>query len=143
MYAGGAIGVRVLGARLPDRVGVHNMVVPSLGLYVVALLVVAGGETTAHFQLAGLLAGLGHGYGFPVITSLVISRTPSSSRGAAMSGFTGLWDVSMLTLAPLAGALADAAGDRVMFSLMALLGVGMLAMQSAVEHVWGSNEAPS
>lgn len=138
-YAGGAIGVRVFGARLPDRLGVHNMVVPALGLYVVALLVVAGGTTTAHFLLAGLLAGLGHGYGFPVITSLVITRTPATSRGAALSGFTGLWDISILVLSPLAGALADAAGDRVMFSLTAVVVVVALAIQAGIEHRWGAH----
>lgn len=140
-YAGGAISVRLLGARLPDRVGVHNMVVPSLGLYVSALVVVADGDTTNAFLLAGLLAGLGHGYGFPVITSLVITRSPASARGAALSGFTGLWDVSILTLSPLAGLLADAYGDCVMFTLTAIVVVAALAVWATFEHRWGTSRA--
>lgn len=139
-YAGGAIGVRVFGARLPDRLGVHNLVVPSLGLYVMALLVVAAGNTTLAFVIAGLLAGLGHGYGFPVITSLVISRSSAHSRGAALSAFTGLWDVSILFLSPLAGWTADQIGDRAMFSLTAIVIIAALALWAAVEHRMGTRQ---
>ncbi len=127
LYAGTAIGIRLLGARLPDRLGPSNLIVPSIGAYVLAFILAASGERSA-FLLSGVLAGLAHGYGFPILSGQVISRIPAERRGAGMAGFTALWDLSALGLGPLAGSLAEAFGDALMFSglaLAALLGLGL------------------
>ncbi|MEZ6189039.1 MAG: MFS transporter [Planctomycetota bacterium] len=64
-YAAGAIAVRLLGSRVPDRVGPHNLVAPALGSYCVGFVIVTWAATPGWFQVAGLMAGLGHGYCFP------------------------------------------------------------------------------
>jgi len=136
-YAGGAVMVRLIGARIPDRVGPQNMVIPSLGAYVMALFVAASAAGSAGFLLAGLLAGLGHGYCFPVLTSQVIGRTPAAYRGSAMSLFTALWGVATLILNPLAGAAADALGDGTMFTLAAQSAIVMMMAWVVMEHRLG------
>ena len=139
-YAGGAVGVRLLGARLPDRIGPRNMVVPSLGFYVTALFTAAAATDATGFLLAGLLAGFGHGYCFPVLTSQVIGRTPDAYRGSAMSLFTALWGLSTLVLNPMGGMIADAWGDGAMFTLAgAFAMVGML-MWVGMEHRLGPKQ---
>ncbi len=133
-YAAGAVGVRLFGARLPDRLGTANMVAPALGLYGAAMLLSASATTTAGFLIAGLLAGLGHGSCFPVLTSQVISRSPERLRGSALAMFTAIWELSSVTLTPAFGLLADATDDRTMFAAVAACAACGVALWAAVEH---------
>lgn len=141
-YAGGAAAIRLFGARLPDRIGTSNLVAPAMGTYGVAALVVAGADTPEGFLLAGALAGLGHGYCFPVLTSQVVSRMPAHLTGSGLAMFTALWDVSRLALAPLFGAVADAFGDAAMFALAAIGVSGALAIWAVMEHRVARRLAP-
>lgn len=122
-YAGGAIGVRLFGSRLPDRIGPSNLMAPALACYVMALLLCAQSTTWESFLLCGLLAGIGHGYCFPILTSQAVSRADASSRGRSLSVFTGLWDVALLVFTPAFGAFADAWDDASMFGLVAACAV--------------------
>lgn len=133
-YALGAIAVRLFGARMPDRVGPSNLVVPALGIEIAGVLVLAGAHDAAHLQLAGLLGGVGHGIGFPVLTSQVATRVPETMRGAALSLFTGLWDVSFLLAPPALGLVADRHGDAAMLTGAALVAVVALALWALLEH---------
>lgn len=134
-YGGGAVTVRLLGARLPDRIGPHNMVTPALGAYAVACLLAASATSDAGFVAAGLLAGVGHGYCFPVLTGQVVDRSPAAARGVALAGFTALWEISALALTPLFGAVADAYDDATMFALAAVTAIAGSAVWAIGEHV--------
>jgi len=136
-YAGGAAFIRLFGARLPDRLGSSNFVAPALGAYGAAFLVAAGAESGAGFLIAGLLAGIGHGYCFPVLTSQVVSRVSDRLRGSALATFTALWELAALGLSPLCGALADGFGDSAMFAAISLAGAGGLLAWVALEHRHG------
>lgn len=136
-YAVGAIAVRLFGARLPDRLGPHNLVIPALGIEVAGALLLASAHDATLFQLAGLLGGFGHGIGFPVLTSQVATRVPDSVRGSAMAMFTGLWDVSFLAAPPILGLAADRWGDAAMFSGSATLALIALTLWVIVEHRLG------
>jgi len=133
-YAFGAVTVRLLGARLPDRVGTHNMVAPALATYVSACLLAAWAPSREWFLLAGLMGGIGHGYSFPVLTSQVVGRSPAVIRGAALAVFTALWDLTSLTLTPLLGAFADIFGDPPMFALVSCIATIGLALWAWYEH---------
>ncbi len=136
-YALGAIGIRVFGARMPDRLGPRNLVAPALGIEIAGVLVLAAAHDSTGFQLAGLLGGLGHGIGFPVLTSQVATRVPDSVRGSAMAMFTGLWDVGFLAAPPILGLAADRWGDATMLAGSATVAVAALALWSVVEHRLG------
>jgi predicted MFS family arabinose efflux permease len=139
-YAGGAIIVRLVGARLPDVIGTHNLVVPALSAYIAAALLLADASSAEVVLLGGLLAGVAHGYAFPVVTSQVITRVPESLRGMGMSVFTGLWDVSRLVLAPILGAVADATDDSAMFATGAVGACVLLAVWVLAEHALGGDD---
>jgi MFS family permease len=134
-YAGCAAGVRVVGAWLPDRVGPSNLIAPSIAAYAGAMLLIASSETTVDVLVAGGLAGLAHGYAFPVVTAQVVTRSPMRLRGTALSVYTGIWDVTALTMAPLAGRVSDSLGDGVMLAGAALIALGALVMWTALERV--------
>ncbi len=133
-YAAGSIGIRLLGAKLPDRLGTSNVLTPAIASYAVALLLAAHAQDPLGFTLAGLFGGFGHGYCFPILTSQVVTRAPEAQRGSAMSMFTTVWTAAALIVSPLMGSVADAFDDRAMFSLAALLVVGGMGAWAILEH---------
>ena len=134
-YALGAVAIRLFGARLPDRVGPSNVLAPALGLYVVAMVLVARAGDLSDFMIAALFAGIGHGFCFPVLTSQVVTRTPETFRGSAISTFTALWGLSELIVSPAFGRFADLYGDGAMFNLGAAWGGASLVLWLFLEHV--------
>ncbi len=133
-YAAGAAGVRLFGGRLPERLGPRNLVAPALACYAGALLVAAGAEDRGALLASGLLAGVGHGYCFPVLTAQVVDRVHPALRGSGLAMFTALWEASGLALTPLFGALADVTDDATMFAAAALFALLGLATWAALEH---------
>jgi MFS family permease len=142
-YALGALAVRLLGARVPDRLGPQNLVAPALGAYIGAMLLAAQADVFGDFLLAALLAGIGHGYCFPVLSSQVVTRAPDTFRGSAFAAFTALWGMSELLTAPTFGAIADHFGDGAMFLAAAILGVVSLGLWVILEHRLGGQQPAS
>lgn len=137
-YAGGAVAVRLFGGRLPDLVGPSNLIAPALGCYATGCLAAAGATDQSGFLLAGLLAGFGHGYCFPVLTSQVVTRVDDALRGSGLALFTAIWDGTALAVPPAFGAFADRYDDRAMFALAALISIGALSVWAALEHRLGA-----
>jgi predicted MFS family arabinose efflux permease len=81
---------------------------------------------------AGLLCGIGHGFTFPIVFGLVVTRTPEENRGTALALFTALFDLGLLVGGPLFGFVIERFGFGAMF---AGAGVG-LALGSAAFFVW-------
>ena len=82
--------------------------------------------------MSGLLCGMGHGFAFPILISLVIARARDADRGAAMAIFTALFDAGMLIGGPVFGAVIELGGYGSMFTTAAIL----LAMGCVVFIVW-------
>jgi MFS family permease len=133
-YAIGALAVRLFGRRLPDRIGPEKFVVPAALLYALSLLVIADATNLQHLLIAGLLAGLGQGYCFPIMTSQVISRTPERHRGSAMSMYAAIWSITDIIATPLLGKFADHYSDSAMFALMAIITAVWLLAWLILEH---------
>lgn len=140
-YALGAICVRVLGGRLPDRLGTSNLVAPALGCMGGSILLVANAQSSTELLWAGLLGGVGHGYCFPVLTSQVVSRTPAHHRGSALSMFTALWGLSEIVVTPISGYFADAFSDNAMFALSAAAASFVLIGWAYLEHEYGASKS--
>ncbi|MEM7411311.1 MAG: MFS transporter [Myxococcota bacterium] len=136
-YTVAALFVRIAAGRLPDRVGPKRVLAPSLACLAVGFAVMLGATSAAALAVAGLLCGVGHGYAFPILFGMVVTRTPAANRGAAMAIYTGLSDLGMLLGGPLFGALVDLLGFGPMF---AFAGVVTLA-GSVVFFVWDARVA--
>ena len=99
-----------------------------MAVFLAGMVVLAGARSEAALALAGVLCGIGHGYTFPILSALIVSRTPDAERGAAVTLFTALFDAGPLVAAPLLGLLADARGHAAMYVVMAGVGAaGVLA----------------
>ncbi len=138
-YTAGAISLRAGGGRFFDSLGPRNLIVPGAAAYIIALWLLAGATSHTDLVIVGLLAGLGHGVGFPVITSMIISRSPILLRGTALATFTALWEVAAISTRPVAGALSDWAGDAAMFELVGVVSVMGISLWAVLEH-WLARE---
>lgn len=132
-YAVFALGVRTVGSGMMRRLGPERVVMPALALYVIAIVICAFGTTPLAFIVAGAFAGAGHGYCFPVLASLVVSRATESVRGVSFAFYTGLWDFCLFAMRPLAGGVADRFGDRTMYGLLALSVLAGLVVLTLLE----------
>jgi MFS family permease len=122
-YSGAAIALRVLLGSLPERLGPKRVLYPSMAATAIGFMVLAHAGSDAEVALAGVLSGLGHGYTFPILLGLVVNRSKSSERGAALSVFTALFDLGILVGSPVLGAVIEASGYGAMFTVAAAIAV--------------------
>ncbi len=131
-YSGAALTLRLLFAWLPDRVGAKRLLFPALAALALGFLVLAGAADARDVVLAGLLCGLGHGYTFPILFGLVVTRASDADRGSAIAIFTALFDLGLVLGAPLFGWISRSAGYSPMYTTAA----GVIVVGSALYAVW-------
>jgi MFS family permease len=110
MYVAVAIAERVFLGWLPDRMGRKRVLYPSITILIAGFFVLAGAGSWVGVAIAGALCGAGHGFIFPILTTLLVDRAPVSDRGSAMSFFTAMLDVGTLIGGPILGMIIDTAG---------------------------------
>ncbi len=110
MYVAVAIAERVFLGWLPDRMGRKRVLYPSITILIAGFFVLAGTGSWVGVAIAGALCGAGHGFIFPILTTLLVDRAPVSDRGSAMSFFTAMLDVGTLIGGPILGMIIDTAG---------------------------------
>lgn len=120
-YSIAAIALRIFFGKLPDRLGYRPTLVPAVTATVIAVALLAEAQSNTMVIVAGILGGIGHGYTFPILTALVVTRSPPSERGAALATFTALFDLGLVTGGPLFGAVLEVSTYRAMFWTAAVL----------------------
>lgn len=123
-YAISAVSIRIVGGKLPERLGEKRVLFPALCAMALGQVMLSRAGNAAAVGAAGVLCGLGHGYTFPIIAGLVVNRARAAERGAALAIFTALFDGGTLVGGPLFGAVIRAAGYPAMFLSAAALGLG-------------------
>jgi len=127
-YAIVAVVLRLFFGWIPDRLGPKRTLFPAMGTLALGAVLLAYAEGPTPVAFAGVFCGLGHGYAFPIINSMVVTRAPAADRGSAVTLFTALFDAGALIGAPLLGLVADLQGHRPMFlTAAALTVIGLLA----------------
>ncbi len=138
-YSATAIGLRLFAAWLPDRAGPKRVLYPALGSMVLGFVVLAAASGPGAVAVAGVLCGAGHGYAFPIVMGLVVSRAAEADRGSAMAVFTGLFDVGVLLGGPAFGAVIRFGS----YSSMFLSAAGWMLLGGLVYAYWDrSNPVP-
>jgi MFS family permease len=132
MYVAVAIAERVFLGWLPDKVGRKRVLYPSIGALVAGFFVLAGASSWVGVAIAGALCGAGHGFIFPILSTLLVDRAPATDRGSALSFFTAMLDVGTLVGGPILGAIVDSAGWGPMY---VAAGVG-LGIATAIFSRW-------
>jgi len=128
-YAATTIVLRILGRRLLDRLDAQRIAVPAFAIFALGLGILCLLPVRGSMVLAGMACGAGHGSLFPVLNALAVARTPARLQGTAVSLYTAALDLGQVLGTPLCGAVARAAGYRVMFAVIALTSlVGLVLM---------------
>jgi MFS family permease len=125
-YMLAALILRIAFGWVPDRIGPHRALTPALLALVAGLVVMALATAPRDVAIAGFLCGLGHGYAFPILSGMVVSRVSDDSRGTALAIFTGLFDLGMLVGSSAFGALVEWQGFAVLYGVAALALAGAL-----------------
>lgn len=114
-YSLGAVLTRLFGGQLADRLG-ENLLLPwglilfALGLAILPLL-----ASPLPFNLAGLLAGAGHGLLFPTLNTMAVRGEPAEVRGKATGIFTGGIDAGTFAGSLVLGYIGQIFGLPVLF----------------------------
>jgi MFS family permease len=124
-YTVAALGIRVLGGGLTDRLGLRCTAMLGITLYgiVVAGIGLAG---PAHMVSLGFVFGLAHGALFPALMALLFKDVDARDRTWLASLSNGVLQLGMLSVS-LFGALANRTGFELVFIL-----AGVLVAASAV-----------
>lgn len=115
-YTAVALFLRIFLGWLPDRVGPLRVLLPALACLVLAFLLLALADGPGEVILAGCLFGIGHGFTFPILFGLVVTRARDSDRGSAMGILTGLFDLGLVIGGPLFGAIITGFGFSAAFA---------------------------
>ena len=114
-YSTMAIVVRLGGRQLPQRFGEIPVLSASLIIMSGGMVLLGSATTSLAIGIAGATAGIGHGFSFPILNSLVVERSTTEERGAALSGFLSFFPLASLIGAPLLGWIIESAGYTPMY----------------------------
>lgn len=131
-YSAAAIALRVLFGWLPDRVGPKRVLIPAMASLATGFLMLAVADRSLDVQIAGVLCGVGHGFTFPILFGMVVTRARDADRGSAMAVYTALFDVGVVIGGPVFGSLIRLGGFPAMFWGAALA----IASGTLVFAVW-------
>lgn len=142
-YAAAAIVLRVGFGWLPDRVGAKVALYPAIVSIAISLAILVIAEGSLALAIAGVFAGLGHGFAFPILSALVVTRAHPSDRGSAVALFTAIFDAGILVGGPLLGVVARLHDLRTMFAVASLLPIAGLLVFALWERRPAAEAPPS
>jgi MFS family permease len=117
LYAGLVLVVRMLGARLPDRLGWRRTSTTALVLLTSGAAVLAAwADSLAIWASAVVFAG-GMSLLFPALFSAMVNATPEEERTQAVGTFSLFFDLSSGIGAPLLGLVVSLTSERGAFAV--------------------------
>ena len=119
LYSATAILLRVVGNRLPRLFGEFRVLVASQIALALGLLSLAMASSDTGVAISGILCGAGHGFAFPILYSLVVTRSAGADRGSALSGFLSFFPLAGLFGAPILGGIIKGYGYAIMYTTVA------------------------
>ena len=128
LYAGLVLVVRIVGARLPDRLGWRRGSTFALTGVGLGVALVAVWASVPAIWLAAVPLGIGMSLLYPSLFTAVMGAAPESERSHAVGTFSVFFDLSSGFGATLIGGVVSLAGYRGGFAAAAALaGVGLAA----------------
>ena len=117
-YALTAICLRLTTAKLPDQVGRVRMLIPAIFCQISGFIVLTLVLNQAGMIVAGILAGVGHSYMFPILNALVAEYAGKERLGMAISSYSMFMDGGAVLGNALLGIVAQQCGYVWMFRVM-------------------------
>jgi MFS family permease len=108
--------VRVLGARIPDRLGARPTATIALAVTGTGIGIIAVWPTIAGLVTGTAVFALGMSLMYPALLLLALHGVPDSERGSVVGTFSSFFDAATGFGALLAGAIAAITGNRGAFA---------------------------
>lgn len=119
VYVVTAVFLRVAFGWVPERFGLIRVLIPSLMLGAVGIGGLALANQPLHLVLIAIACGTSHGFAFPIISAVVVTRAQPDERGSAIALFTALFDLGLLIGGPCFGAGARYLGYQPTYAIAA------------------------
>lgn len=120
-YAGMILAIRLLGAKLPDRLGWQRASTIALAAVTFGGLVIALWASVAAVWIAAVALGLGMSLLYPALFSAALDGVPDHERSQAVGTFSLFFDLSQGVGAPLLGVVVALSSERGAFAVSALI----------------------
>ena len=128
------LAVRILGARLPDRLGSLRAGTAATGLAAVGLVVMAVFATPFGLYAGTAVFSIGMSLLYPSLLTLALTGVPETERASAVGTVSSFFDASQGLGALILGGVAAVAGYRGAFVAGAVLALaGMVMLRSGVD----------
>lgn len=129
LFSAITLTARLLGATLPERIGLSRAVrIACIGV-TVALLITAVWASPAGIYVGTAVMALGLAFAYPALTALTLQATRPQERTSVLSTFTMFFEVGSGGAGLIIGPIADATSRRVAFGVGAgVSAIGWLAM---------------
>lgn len=138
-YASTTIVLRIGLGWLPDRAGPLRVFYPCMVALAGAMVALSFADGIPGLIVAGVLGGCGHGFVFPILSTLVVERANPADRGSAVSLFTAVFDVGIFVGGPLLGWVAGPAED---YRFMYLAAAALPLIGAATFAFWDRRVRP-
>jgi MFS family permease len=125
--------LRIVGARLPERLGPRRSVTIAFATNAVALAALAIFAEQWALWMAALVIGVGMAFQYPSLMALTVNRAGEQERAAALSSFTMFFEIGTVTGGLLLGAVAEALSKQAAFAAsVGVLAFGLWLLRSKV-----------
>lgn len=142
LYSALVLGVRIGGARLPDRLGGTKAASAALLLQAAGFVLMGLWATVAGLFISTAVYALGVSLMYPSLLPLVIDAAPDTERGQAVGTFTLFFDAAQGAGGLLFGVVVTVGGNRSAFVVagalcligFAVLRLGPVGRQGSLAH---------
>jgi MFS family permease len=129
LYAGLVLVVRIVGARLPDRLGWRKGSTLALCAVTFGIWCMAAWGSAAAIYTAAVWIGVGMSLLYPALFTAVMAAAPEDERSHAVGTFSVFFDLSQGFGATLVGAVVSLSSERGGFAAAGALAGAGLGMQ--------------
>jgi MFS family permease len=144
------LGIRIFGARIPDRLGVRLLGTTAVTASILGVLIPAAWESRTSVWLSVPFFAVGSALLFPALFAAALDKVAETERGRAVGTFSIFFDLAGGVGVPLLGLIVSGAGIRWAFGVAAVSGVlSLLVLRRTVgaasgpEHPDMSSYEPS
>ncbi|MCP4749624.1 MAG: MFS transporter [Proteobacteria bacterium] len=114
-YSLAAVLVRIFGSKMTDRFGEENIIPWAFVVNGIGFLILVVVTNTWILSLAGFITGVGHGFLFPCLNTLMIRNESIEIRGRISGAFSGGMDSGMFLGSFILGYVGEWFGYRPIF----------------------------
>jgi MFS family permease len=113
------VGVRLVGAQIPDRFGAARTATLAMVGLAVGLTMIGLWSSAPGLYIGTVVFALGQSLAFPALMVMAVQRAPAAERSSVVGSFTMFFDVALGAGAVALGAVASVTGYRGVFLVAA------------------------